>query len=275
MWAMRGPVSPRWPRIILGPGLWLVLLLLSVVFPSTFRSDSLAAPDRALHPFTVGEHLTYRLSWLGVTAGTAALGVEGSEPIQERPVIKLVTTARSSPWITRFYPVDNRVESWVDAERLVPQRMTFRRREGKRKNDFEYRFRHEEGKVSVVKDGQPVELDIPVDTQDALSCLYFARSFVPLVPGRTVFLNVHHDKKNYQLELRVEGIDRLEGPWGKREAVRVLAVMPFQGIFLNEGNVRVWFSNDDRRVPLMMKAKVIIGSVVAELVEGFGPADRS
>jgi hypothetical protein len=212
---------------------------------------------------------------MGLTAGTAVLGVEHSEPIQARPAIKLVTTARSSPWITRFYPVDNRVESWVDAERLAPQRMTFRRREGTRRNDFEYRFRHEEGKVSVVKDGQSAELEIPAGTQDALSCLYYARSFVPLIPGEKVVLNIHHDKKNYTLELRVEGVDQLEGAWGKREAVRVLAVMPFQGIFLNEGNVRVWFSNDDRRIPLMMKAKVIIGSVVAELIDGFGPAGLS
>ncbi|HSE59344.1 MAG TPA: DUF3108 domain-containing protein, partial [Nitrospiraceae bacterium] len=93
---MRRLLSRRRLRIILESGLWLALVLLSVILPSTFRSDSFAAPDRALHPFTVGEHLTYRLSWLGVTAGTAALGVEGSEPIQERPVIKLVTTARSS-----------------------------------------------------------------------------------------------------------------------------------------------------------------------------------
>ena len=213
---MRGYVSQRWPQIILRPGLWLAIACLSVVLSSSVRSDSFAAPDRALHPFSVGEHLTYRLSWLGMTAGTAALGVEVAEPIRERPIIKLVTTARSSPWITRFYPVDNRVESWVDAERLLPQRMTFRRREGRRKSDFEYRFHHEEGKVSVVKDGQPAELEIPAGTQDAISCLYFARSFVPLIPGRTVLLDVHHDKKNYKLELRVEGIDRLEGTWGEK-----------------------------------------------------------
>ena len=46
--------------------------------------------------------------------------------------------------------------------------------------------------------------------------------------------------------------------------------MPFQGIFLNEGNIRVWLTNDARRVPVMMKAKVIIGSIVARLVDGFG-----
>ncbi|MFM8552322.1 MAG: DUF3108 domain-containing protein [Nitrospiraceae bacterium] len=44
--------------------------------------------------------------------------------------------------------------------------------------------------------------------------------------------------------------------------------MPFQGIFLNEGNIRIWLTNDSRRVPVVMKAKVKIGSVVATLVEG-------
>jgi hypothetical protein len=49
----------------------------------------------------------------------------------------------------------------------------------------------------------------------------------------------------------------------------VLVVMPFQGIFLNQGNIRVWFTTDDRRIPVRMKAKVIIGSIVADLVSGW------
>jgi hypothetical protein len=48
----------------------------------------------------------------------------------------------------------------------------------------------------------------------------------------------------------------------------VLVIMPFQGLFLNQGNIRVWFTNDDRRIPVRMKAKVIIGSIVADLVSG-------
>ena len=56
------------------------------------------------------------------------------------------------------------------------------------------------------------------------------------------------------------------------ETVGVLVVMPFQGIFLNQGNIRVWFTNDARRIPLRMKAKVVIGSLVGDLVTGL-PAD--
>ncbi|MBK8377983.1 MAG: DUF3108 domain-containing protein [Nitrospira sp.] len=50
--------------------------------------------------------------------------------------------------------------------------------------------------------------------------------------------------------------------------------MPFQGIFLNEGNIRVWFTNDEHRVPVRMKAKVVVGSIVAELTDGYRPTSQ-
>ena len=80
-------------------------------------------------------------------------------------------------------------------------------------------------------------------------------------------MNVYHDKKNYRLNVRVEEVESIEGSWGKSETARVLVIMPFQGIFLNQGNIKVWFTTDERKTPLRMKAKVIIGSVVADLVE--------
>ena len=57
----------------------------------------------------------------------------------------------------------------------------------------------------------------------------------------------------------------LKGTWGEKETIRILVMMPFKGIFLNEGNIQIWLTNDAQRVPVKMKAKVIIGSVVAEL----------
>jgi hypothetical protein len=176
--------------------------------------------------------------------------------------------------VTTFYPVNNRVESIVNLKTFLPERMSFHRREGKRKNDFEYTFHHREGTVTAVKDGKTDELQIPADAQDAISCLYFARRSLALTPGTSLSMNVHHDKKNYKLDVRVEALEMLEGPWGKAQTARVLVVMPFQGIFLNEGNVRVWFTTDEQRIPVRMKAKVIIGSVVADLVGGFDRAGK-
>jgi len=186
-----------------------------------------------------------------------------------RPLAKFITTAQSRPAITKFFPVDNRVESIVDPVTLLPEHLTFKRREGKKHENFEYTFHQKDGTVTVVKGGKTETLQIPPGTHDVISCLYYARRELSLQPGSSVTMNVHHDKKTYKLEARVEAIETIRSSWGKVETARVLVVMPFQGLFLNQGNIRVWFTNDDRRIPVRMKAKVIIGSIVADLVSGF------
>lgn len=220
-------------------------------------------------PFQVGERLTYDISWLNITAGTAVMEVVRLESDRGRPRARLVTTARSRPVITKFFPVDNRVESEFDLAALVPEHMTFRRREGKKKEDWDYTFHHNEGTVTAVGSGGSETLPIPPGTQDLISCLYYARAALSMRPGASLTMNIHHDKKNRSIEVRVEGIESVAGSWGKVDAARVLVVMPFQGLFLNQGNIRVWFTLDDRRIPVRMKAKVVIGSIVADLIDGF------
>ncbi|BFU93719.1 MAG: conserved protein of unknown function [Nitrospira sp.] len=225
------------------------------------------AETRPLLPAVqTGERLIYELSWLNILAGTAVLEV--AEGGNAHAPLKLMMTAQSSPKVTMFYPVNNRVESLVRPDTFLSEHMTFHRREGKRKNDFDYTFHHDQGTVTAVKDGASETLAIPPDTFDAISCLYYVRSLPQFTPGTTESLNVHHDKKNYKLEVRVEGMETIKGSWGKAEAIRLLVIMPFQGIFLNQGNIRVWLTNDGRRIPLRMKARVIIGSIVADLVSG-------
>lgn len=240
-----------------------ILVLSFPACPETAQPVSLLSP----RPFVAGERLTYALTYLNIRAGTAVMEVSDAPPVGGRPALKLLTTAKSSAVVSKFYPVDNRVESIVDAGRLAPYRMVFRRREGKKKNDFDVTFRHQEGTVTSVKDGVPEDVPIPPETHDLISCLYYVRSLPSIEPGSTILLNLHHDKRNYRLEVRVEGLERVSAPWGDVEALRVLVIMPFQGIFLNEGNIQVWLTNDAKRVPIMMKAKVIIGSVMARLID--------
>ena len=219
--------------------------------------------------FHVGEQLTYEISWLNITAGTAVMAISAAGTDGNRPLAKLITTAQSTPFITKFFPVDNRVESIVDSATLFPEHLNFRRREGKKKEDIEYTFHQKEGRVTVVKGGTTETVEMPTGTQDVISCLYFARSTLSFQPGSSLTMNVYHDKKNRKLDVLVEEIETVSGSWGEVETARVLVIMPFQGLFLNQGNIRVWFTNDDRRIPVRMKAKVIIGSIVADLVSGW------
>ena len=240
------------------------LLALSLLLPPRVDGD----PGVSKHPFRVGERLTYDISWFKITAGTAVMEVNGMGGQKDRSLAKLVATAQSRPLITTFFPVDNRVESELDLTALLPEHMTFRRREGKKKEDIEYVFHHKEGMVTAVRGGITESLPIPAGTQDIISCLYYARSVLPMKPGAALMMNVYHDKKNRPVEVRVEDVEIMGSPWGKVETARVLVIMPFHGLFMNQGNIRVWITTDARRVPVRMKAKVVIGSIVADLVNG-------
>ena len=216
--------------------------------------------------FVQGEQLVYSVSLLALPAGTAKMEVRKAGHYQGHPTVKLVTTAISNDFFSLFFPVNNRVESLVQVEGFLPFRLLFQRREGTRHEDFDVVFHREERTVTIVKNGQTTNKTIPENIHGPLSCLYFLRSLPSLNPGSSVMIPIHHDRKNYDVEVRIETVESMSGAWGQVEAIRVLVMMPFRGIFLNKGNIRIWLTNDQNRVPIMMKAKILFGSVVAKLV---------
>jgi hypothetical protein len=237
------------------------LLALAISSPCPSTAD---ASSNSTQRLQIGERLSYALSWGKISAGTAVLEVVGREILSGRQVLQLLHSARTNDFVSFFYPVNNRVESFIDEEAL-PARLVFKRREGKRKNDIEVLFDQAAHLAFVTTDGVRETIAVPAGVQDTLSCLYAFRSLPLSAVGQSVRIDVYHDKKTYQLELRVEGFERMQTTLGEVETIRVLAIMPFRGLFLNEGNIRVWFTNDTARSPVLMRAKVIIGSISATL----------
>ena len=219
------------------------------------------------------EDYRYGISLWGIPAGHAYMKTEEVTDADGRQARRLVTTIRSNDFISVFFPVRNHVDSLVDPQTLLPRHLLFERREGSRHEQFDVTFDRVTNQVTVVKDGKSSVHDIPPGSHGPLSCLYFLRTMPNLEPGSSVFMNIHHDRKNYNVEVKVEAVEAVSGPWGEVEAIRLLAVMPFRGIFLNEGNIRIWLTNTPERVPVMMEARVIVGSATA-LIEKWSPSRK-
>ena len=105
---------------------WLVLacLILGAMSGVISWAEPGSSPPPA-RPFQVGEQLTYEISWLNITAGTAVMAVSDAAVNGGRSWATFITTAQSRPAITTFFPVDNRVESIVDLATLLPEHLTF------------------------------------------------------------------------------------------------------------------------------------------------------
>ena len=241
-------------------------LLLCVLILGLVVMSSAAQIGEKSHPrVPPRESLKFGISLLGVPAGTATMDTTPLMLPNGLSAIQFNSRAISNAFISFFFTVNNVVNSTVDAETMLPLHLFFQRREGKRHEDFDITFNHQSQLVTILKDGQTSTMAIPKYTHDGLSCLFYLRQMPNLDPGQSVFVTIHHDKNNYEVEVQVEAVEQVEGPWGEIEAVRLVALMPFSGIFLNEGNIRFWLTNDVRRVPLKMSARVIVGSVEAVL----------
>jgi hypothetical protein len=243
----------------------LVFAFLTLVCLVAWPEPSDSLPSASL-PFAVGERLTYNLRWGVVAVGTVVLEVTAREPIEQEATLKITHRARSGPVLSKIYPVDDFMESHVSEHTLLPSRHWFRRREGSHKNDLEIIFNQAAGRVTDIKDGRSETHDIPGGTQDAVSWLYVLRTFDGARQS-SVSIPIHHDGTTYQLQVQYQGIERLKMRGRDYDTLHFRAMMPPKGLFSNRGSIEIWLSNDQARVPVLVKTTIAVGTLTAILAE--------
>ena len=214
-------------------------------------------------PFGPGESLKFSVQYGFIKAGYAYLEVPEVREWNGRPVCTLVARAESNKFFSNFYKVRIRIESYWDTLGHFSLRYAENRREGKHRARSEIVFDYSRQQAQY-QDGQTVP--IPPEVQDALSSFYYTRlQALPL--GGSVFFDYHSSRKSLPLEIRVLGRQQIETPAGKFRCVVIEPILKAGGIFKNKGRLVIWLTDDQRRMPVMMKSKVLIGSISALLVD--------
>jgi hypothetical protein len=121
--------------------------------------------------------------------------------------------------------------------------------------------------VAVYSDGRA--FPIPPRVQDALSSFYYTRTQALPLGGSVVF-HYHSSRKSQPLQVKVLGRERIQTPAGTFNCVAVEPVLKAGGIFKSSGRLVIWLTDDRRRIPVLMKSKVIIGSISVVLQEAKG-----
>lgn len=111
---------------------------------------------------------------------------------------------------------------------------------------------------------------IPVSAvaYDAVSSFYVARC-LDLTPGRTYLTQAHWHRGLEPIEIIVREKQTLRTKWGKIPCVVIVPRMRFHGIFLNEGDIVIWLSDDATHTPMQMESKLSFGAFRATLVDGY------
>ncbi len=217
-----------------------------------------------MHPaIRVGERLTFTVRYGLIKAGTAVMAIEGVKRFSGRPVYHLVSTAESNSVFDGIYRVRDRVVSLVDVEQLHSRFFEKHLREGRYRADQQARFDPENGVVTY-HDGTETKVTPPV--YDVLAAFYRVRT-MPLEPGQKHYLTSHENRKEYPLRVSVIGRERVETPAGTFDCVVLEPTLRSGAFFKNEGKLSIWLTDDERRMPVLMRSKLPIGAISVELIE--------
>jgi hypothetical protein len=212
--------------------------------------------------FGVGEKIQYDINYGFINAGTATMEVVDLIEYKDRPAYQLVTTAQSNKFFSSFFPVRDRVESITDAIGLFSWRFDKQLREGDYRSHLQYEF--DQVNHTVVYKGDTI--GVPRFVQDALSVLYFVRT-QPLEVGNSIFIDNFVDGKNYPLEVKVLRREEVDIKAGKFNCIVVEPLLRSAGIFKHEGRLTVWLTDDMLRLPVVMKSKIVVGSITVEATD--------
>jgi hypothetical protein len=230
-------------------------------------SVTVVAPDASA--FRVPEKLVYDLTWGGIKTGTATL-----EITEENGLVRIVSTARSVGWVSLFYTVDDRIESILSAPAPHaaigdPQRYRVRIREGRYRRNKEIVFDKSRRRAFYADNlsGDRAEIAVRPQTFDPLSSFYYFRTLTAQ-PGRSVFVPVVDGKKAEDVEVQVIKRERIHTKLGDFDTIVIKPLLKSEGIFNRRGDMYIWLTDDEKRIPVQMRTKVAFGRVTATLTGG-------
>ncbi len=222
-------------------------------------ADQPIFPVRPNQAFRPGEKLSFSVEYFGIAAGFATLSVFKGPEMYGRPTFHLKATARTHPAFEWFFKVRDRIESYFDAQGLFSWRYEKHIREGSYSNDSEIIY--DQFKQQVIKDQGRTILPAPPLTQDVLSEFYFFRTLDVEIGDEINIPVVADNGKTYELLVKILRREKKTVPVGTFDCLVVEPYLKFEGLFKHKGKLHIWLTDDKRKVPVLIKSKIVIGSI--------------
>lgn len=239
-----------------------------------------SAPPKDTHDASIPgwakspEELVYRVDFIGITMGFARFRYNGKVSIAGKPAYHLNVRAWTSGILSYIFPINETIDYYLDAETLAPIRQEFTQRD--REKDDVALYDQETGKITY-RYRQSGKIRKEVDTvpsvYDPVSVAYYFRWRDLGVENRP--RNVYAGRKLYQISSRVLGNERIRTEHGEVDTIAVLPLIRRDGKPDDKGDLKIWFSSDERRVPVRLYAKfrkIKDWTLVGELMPRAGKA---
>lgn len=240
--------------------------LFSLLFLCT--SFVLLAQDKA---YGDGEWFKFRVHYGFVTAGYATLEVDNAK-LEGREVYHVKGKGKTVGLSKVFFKVEDDYQSYIDKEKDIPYRFIRKIDEGGHTKDIQIDFDHSTGiaHINNKKHKKKEVVSFPKNAQDMVSAFYYLRNNLDasgIQKGETIDMDMFFDKENYKFRLKFLGREVLDTKFGKVPCLIFRPYVQAGRVFKEKESLTVWVTDDDNKMPMLIKADLAVGSLKASLSE--------
>ncbi len=228
-------------------------------------------PVNTNNAFGPGEKLVFNVKYGILHGGYGRMEVLDTVRYRGRLCHTVRAVATSNKGLSLVYPVRDTNTSLIDAEGLFSHRIIKNIHEGRYIRFRTTDFTPDIGIARSVD--HTVFRDSTFTTEplihDILSAFFFFRTTAIM---DSIDIMCVDDFKKYPLRVRVKEKGVIKTDLGKFDCIIIEPLVTSTGIFIKNGKMRIWLTDDERRIPVLVKFKVpYLGSITCELIE-YNPA---
>jgi len=241
-----------------------IIIFLLVIFTLGFDTQKEEA-------FSGGEYLKFRLHYGLLNAGYATLEVK-DEMLNAVPVYHVVGKGFSTGVTKFFFNVEDVYESYIDKNSRNPYRYIRKINEGGYIKNQEGIFNQKTNKILVKDYKRKTEksFDFPKNAQDILSSFYYLRNYPnidKMKEGDSIVIDMFFDNETTKFKLKLVGREDIKTKFGLVSSMIFRPLVQSGRIFKEEESLTIWISDDYNKIPLRIKATLLVGSLKADLEE--------
>jgi hypothetical protein len=229
-------------------------------------SDSARAIKKL--PFSPGEKLIYAGKWGPIPAGQVTLEVLPQKTLGGNEVYHFAMITETSRAVDLIYKVRERQDSFVDSQ-LTRSLHYSKRTESKHPRDIVVNFYWDKLEATYTNFGQTSPpIRIPPGTFDPLALIYIVR-LRDLKEGALIEVPATDGHMNFAVKVSIlkrDSVEILGKVYPAFEATLDMTELDKLVPESEEPYLRIWYSADDRKIPLRIQSKVGILSFSFELV---------
>lgn len=213
-------------------------------------------------PLPVGETLDYESHINLIPTGWGQLRLRSLVDLNGDSAYHIVFTARTNQVLDRIFKIRDKVETWIDARELFTRKFSKIVREGNYRQEFLATIDYKDSVVTVGRQSFPIETEL----RDPYSLLYYLRT-IPLKVGDLLAFTTFDNGEFIDFQLTVHRTETVKVPAGE---FFCLVLEPFREgkpLLKNRGDMTIWLSDDEKRLPVKIESKTSFGSMIFRLKE--------